>query len=47
MGKIFKWRRNDCGMKYLFGKPSLNVRKCRWIDFLSKYDFDIKHIRGK
>jgi hypothetical protein len=34
-------------MKYLFDQPTLNVRKRRWLKFLSEYDFDIKHIKGK
>jgi hypothetical protein len=25
----------------------LNARKTRWLEFLSEYDFDIKHIKGK
>jgi hypothetical protein len=25
----------------------LNARKRRWLEFLSEYDFDIKHIKGK
>jgi hypothetical protein len=25
----------------------LNARKSRWLEFLSEYDFDIKHIKGK
>jgi hypothetical protein len=47
MGKIFELRIDHNGLKYLFGQPSLNARKCRWLEFLSEYDFDIKHIRGK
>jgi hypothetical protein len=47
MGKIFELRTNHCGLKYLFGQPSLNARQSRWLEFLSEYDFDIKHIRGK
>jgi hypothetical protein len=31
----------------LFGKPTLNARKNKWLDFLSEYDFNIKHIKGK
>jgi len=34
-------------MKHLFGKPTLNSRQTRWIEFLSEYDFEIKHIKGK
>jgi hypothetical protein len=34
-------------LKYLFDHPNLNARKSRWLEFLSEYDFDIKHIKGK
>jgi hypothetical protein len=47
MGKIFELRTYHSGLKYLFKKPTLNVRKTRWLEFLSEYDFDIKHIKGK
>jgi hypothetical protein len=47
MGKIFELRTNNCGLKYLFGQPSLNARQRRWLEFLSEYDFDIKNIKGK
>ena len=35
------------GLKYMFDKPNLNERKARWLDFLSEYDFEIQHIKGK
>jgi hypothetical protein len=47
MGKIFELRTHHSGMKYLFGQPSLKSRQRRRLEFLSKYDFDINHIRGK
>jgi hypothetical protein len=47
MGKIFESRKDHSGMKYVFGQPNLNFRQSRWLDFLSEYDFDIKHIKGK
>jgi hypothetical protein len=47
MGKRFELRINHSGLKYMFGHPSLNSRQSRWLEFLSEYDFDIKHIRGK
>jgi hypothetical protein len=25
----------------------LNARQSRWLEFLSEYDFEIKHIKGK
>jgi hypothetical protein len=31
----------------LFGQPKLNARQTRWLEFLSEYDFEIKHIKGK
>jgi hypothetical protein len=47
MGKRFELRIDHFGMKYLFGQPSLNAKQSRWSEFLSEYDFDINHIRGK
>ena len=35
------------GLKYLFDQPNLNTRKVRWLVFLSEYDFEIQHIKGK
>ena len=34
-------------LKYLFEQPDLNSRQARWLDFLSEYHFEIKHIKGK
>ena len=47
MGKRFELRTKNSGLKYLFGKPTLNARQIRWLEFLSEYDFDIKNIKGK
>jgi hypothetical protein len=47
MGKRFELRTDHNGLKYLFDHPTLNARKSRWLEFLSEYDFDIKHIKGK
>jgi hypothetical protein len=47
MGKRFELRTYHCGLKHLFGQPTLNARKTRWLEFLSEYDFEIKHIKGK
>ena len=35
------------GLKYLLDQPNLNVRQARWLSFLSEYDFEIQHIKGK
>jgi hypothetical protein len=47
MGRRFELRTYHNGLKYLFEQPTLNARKSRWLEFLSEYDFDIKHIKGK
>jgi hypothetical protein len=47
MGKRFELRIDHNGLKYLFDQPNLNARQRRWLEFLSEYDFDIKHIKGK
>ena len=35
------------GLKYLLDQPNLNVRQARWLAFLSEYDLEIQHIKGK
>jgi hypothetical protein len=47
MGKMFELRTDHNGLKCLFDQPNLNARQSRWLEFLSEYDFDIKHIKGK
>jgi hypothetical protein len=47
MGNRFELRTDHFGLKYLFIRPNLNARKCKWLEFLSEYDFGIKHIKGK
>ena len=31
----------------MLDQPNLNARQARWLDFLSEYDFEIQHIKGK
>jgi hypothetical protein len=47
MGNKFKLRTDHIGLKYLFEHPTLNAMQTRWLEFLSEYDFDIKHMKGK
>jgi hypothetical protein len=47
MGRIFVLMTEHCGLRYLFDQPNLNVRQDRWMDLLSEFDFEIKHIKGK
>jgi len=37
----------NISLKYLFDQQILNARQARWLAFLSEYDFEIKHIKGK
>jgi hypothetical protein len=46
-GRKFKLRIDHNGLKYLFEQPTLNSRQTRWMEFLSEYNFDMKHIKGK
>lgn len=52
------WRHYLMGRKFLlltdhhslinyFIQSTLNVRPARWVDFLSGFEFDIKHLKGK
>jgi hypothetical protein len=34
-------------MRIFFGKPTLNARQTRSLEFMSEYEFEIKHIKGK
>ena len=38
---------NNINLKYLFDQQNPNARQARWLAFLSEYDFEIKHIKGK
>lgn len=52
------WRHYLLGRKFLlltdhhsltnyFSQPTLNARQARWVDILSGFDFEIKHLQGK
>ena len=45
--KKFMLLTNNIGLNNLFDKKTLNSRQARRLGFLSEYDFEIKHIRGK
>ena len=47
MGKMFLLTTDNMILKYLFDQPDLNSRHARWLAFLSKYHFELKHIKGK
>ena len=47
MGRKFLLLTDNSGVKYLFSQLDLNARQARWLSFLSEFDFDVRHIKGK
>jgi hypothetical protein len=47
LGRKFVLMMDHCGLWYLFDQPKLNARQARWMALLRKFDFEIKHIKGK
>ena len=47
LGKKFTLMTDHIRVKYLFSQIDLNARQARWLFFMSEFDMDIKHIRGK
>jgi hypothetical protein len=47
MGRKIMLLTNNSGLKHLFNQPDLNVRQERWLVFLSEFNFDVRHIKGK
>jgi len=39
MGNKFELRTDNNGLKYLFGQPTLNVKKSRWLEYFNEDDF--------
>ena len=47
IGRKFILMTDNKGLKYMLDQPNLNARQARWLAFLSEYDFEIQHIKGK
>jgi hypothetical protein len=47
MGRKFVLMTDHCGLRHLFDQTKLNARQAMWMDLLSEFDFEIKHIKGK
>jgi hypothetical protein len=47
MGRKFMLLTDNSGVKFLFSQPDLNARQARWLAFLSEFDFEVRHIKGK
>eukprot|EP00253_Pinus_taeda_P014588 PITA_14588 len=47
MGRKFLLLTDHHSLTNYFSQPTLNARQARWMEFLSGFDFDIKHLQGK
>jgi hypothetical protein len=47
LGRIFVLMKYHTGLRYLFDQPKFNAKQDIWMDLLSEFDFEIKHIKGK
>jgi len=47
MGRKFLLLTDHHSLTNYFSQPTLNARQSRWVDFLSGFDFEIKHLKGK
>eukprot|EP00253_Pinus_taeda_P011652 PITA_11652 len=47
MGRKFLLLTDHHSLTNYFSQPTLNARQARWMDFLSGFNFDIKHLQGK
>jgi hypothetical protein len=47
LGRKFVLMTNHFGLRYLFDQPKLNARQARWMNLLSEFNFEIKHVKGK
>jgi hypothetical protein len=46
-GKKFLLLTDNSLVKYMFSQPDLNARQARWLAFLRKFNFEVRHIKGK
>ena len=47
IGKKFLLMTNHHSLTNYFIQPTLNARQADWVDFLSGFHFEIKHLKGK
>ena len=46
-GEQFEMFSNHKSMKYIFTQRDLNMRQCRWLEYLEDYDFTLHYHLGK
>ena len=47
IGHHFSMLTNHAALTYLHSSAGVHRRNMRWLEFLSQFDFEISHIRGK
>jgi hypothetical protein len=47
MGRKFLLLTDNSGVNFLFTQPYLSARQERWLAFLIKFEFEVRHIKGK
>ena len=47
MGRKFLLLTDHHNLTNYFSQPTINARQAWWVDFLSGFDFMIKHLKGK
>ena len=47
MGNKFELKSDHHSLKYLFKQLKLNALQARWMELVRKFNFEIKHIKGK
>jgi hypothetical protein len=47
MGRRFLLLTDNRGVKNFFSQSDLNARQERWLASFSKFDFEVRHIKGK
>jgi hypothetical protein len=46
VGQKIELRTDHCGLQHIFMQSDLNVRQRRWLELLSKYDYEITYIKA-
>ncbi len=47
IGQHFEILTDHAALTYLHSSSGVHRRNVRWLDFLSQFDFDISHVKGK
>ena len=47
MGRNFLLLTDNSSVNFLFSQLDLNARQARWLAFLSEFEFEVRHIKGK